>query len=181
MASVRQPRSTPQPMRDIDLNRHRGNKTLPLPSIVEVTNLKRPAMRLRVNDRGLSSATASSTSPAERQLLGFERWNRKCPCADLKEESVRLPRRNGARLASASAPIAEASRQYHDPCRDPRASPPFRAQYRHDASATSSTGRPNATARGTTARRGSHSSAASSEPGTPDATMAIADCLARKL
>jgi rare lipoprotein A len=102
-----------------DLNQPTAaHKTLPLPSIVEVTNLQNGrAMRLRVNDRGpFVSDRVIDLSRRAAQLLGFERaGTANVRVRILKEESVQVAEAakrgstGAVAVASASAPVAVAS------------------------------------------------------------------------
>jgi rare lipoprotein A len=102
-----------------DLNQPTAaHKTLPLPSIVEVTNLQNGrAMRLRVNDRGpFVGDRVIDLSRRAAQLLGFERaGTANVRVRILREESIQVAEaaKRGSTgaiaVASVSAPVAVAS------------------------------------------------------------------------
>jgi rare lipoprotein A len=123
-----------------------AHRTLPMPSIVEVTNLKNGrALQLRVNDRGpFARGRIIDLSRRAAQLLGFEaNGTALVRVKIMKDESIRvaeLVKRNGgnSRVLVAEAPsvasVEDAARRQSGLGVSPRPTPPPAAPI--DAAAT---------------------------------------------
>jgi rare lipoprotein A len=111
-----------------------ANTTLPMPSIVEVTNLQNGrALQLRVNDRGpFVDGRLIDVSRRAAQLLGFEtRGTTPVEVKILKDESIEVAeealRNSGQVQVADAAPGATIASAGPPPALDASAAPPARA------------------------------------------------------